>query len=96
MNEEGRKVVKFFSVRGISFGGNAKMVTVGQEEAPAKYVPAAAVTRKVRALFGIIGRKGHAGGSPSLVRNTGAQLRSYIENWRARVAEGYPEFRVKG
>ena len=31
VNEEGRKVVKFFSVRGISVGGNADMVTVGQE-----------------------------------------------------------------
>ena len=36
-------------------------------EAAANYVPAAAVTRKVRALFGIIGRKGHAGGFASLV-----------------------------
>ena len=32
------------------------------EEAPANYVPAAAVIRRVRALFGITGRKGSVGG----------------------------------
>ena len=43
----------------------ARSVTVAREQAPANYVPAAAVTRKVRALFGIIGRKGHVGGMVS-------------------------------
>jgi hypothetical protein len=38
------------------------VVTVGGEEAPANYVPAAAVIRRVRALSGIIGRKGLVGG----------------------------------
>ncbi len=33
------------------------------KEAPANSVPAAAVTRGVQALFGIIGRKGRAGGN---------------------------------
>ena len=37
-------------------------MTVPVEEAPANFVPAAAVIRGVQALFGIIGRKGHAGG----------------------------------
>ena len=37
------------------------------EKAPANYVPAAAVTRKGQALFGIIGRKGRVGGFVSLV-----------------------------
>ena len=45
----------------------ASPVTVAREQAPANYVPAAAVTRKLRALFGIIGRKGHVGGYASLV-----------------------------
>jgi hypothetical protein len=36
--------------------------TVPQEEAPAHYVPAAAVIRRGRALSGVTGRKGHAGG----------------------------------
>ena len=65
MDDEGRKVVKSFGDRGISGGGNAPVVTVGLEQAPANYVPAAAVTRKVRALFGIIGRKGRVGGRAS-------------------------------
>ena len=34
-----------------------KQMTVPLEEAPANYVPAAAVIRKVQALYGIIGRK---------------------------------------
>ena len=38
-------------------------MTVLQEEAPANYVPAAAVIRRVRALPGFIGRKGRVGGS---------------------------------
>src|SRR5437870_10885302 len=36
--------------------------TVPEEEAPANYVPAAAVIRRGRALSGVTGRKGHAGG----------------------------------
>jgi hypothetical protein len=42
-----------------------KEVTVPYEEAPANYVPAAAVIRRERALSGITGRKGHAGGDIS-------------------------------
>ncbi len=38
------------------------MMTVAVEEAPANFVPAAAVIRRVRALFGITGRKGRVGG----------------------------------
>ncbi len=37
-------------------------VTVPNEEAPANYVPAAAVRRRGRALSGFTGRKGRAGG----------------------------------
>ncbi len=37
-------------------------MTVPPEEAPANSVLAAAVIRRVQALFGIIGRKGRAGG----------------------------------
>jgi hypothetical protein len=40
-------------------------LTVPAEEAPANYVPAAAVIRKGRALSGIIGRKGRVGGDIS-------------------------------
>ncbi len=40
-------------------------MTVPTEEVPANSVPAAAVIRRGQALFGIIGRKGHVGGSVS-------------------------------
>jgi hypothetical protein len=41
------------------------ILTVPPEEAPANSVPAAAVIRRGPALFGIIGRKGRAGGRAS-------------------------------
>ena len=41
------------------------MLTVPQKEAPANYVPAAAVIRKGQALSGIIGRKARVGGQIS-------------------------------
>ena len=40
-------------------------MTVPAEEAPANYVPAAAVIRRGRALSGITGRKGCVGGTLS-------------------------------
>src|SRR5665647_916898 len=45
----------------------AERVTVPPEEAPANYVPAAAVIRRGQALSGIIGRKARVGGHPSLM-----------------------------
>ena len=42
-----------------------RIMTVPVEEAPANYVPAAAVTRRGRALSGITGRKGRVGGLSS-------------------------------
>ena len=42
-------------------------MTVPAEKAPANYVPAAAVIRRVQALFGFIGRKEHVGGLLSLM-----------------------------
>ncbi len=43
------------------------IMTVPEEEAPANFVPAAAVIRGGQALFGIIGRKGRVGGLASLM-----------------------------
>ena len=42
-------------------------MTVPEEEAPANYVPAAAVIRRERALSGITGCKGSVGGTVSQV-----------------------------
>ena len=71
-----------------------RKMTVPLEEATANYVPAAAVIRRWRALFGFIGRKGSAGGWLSLVWNPGAQLRNCIENWLTRESERRLEFQV--
>ena len=49
-------------------------MTVPGEEAPANYVPAAAVIRRERALSGITGCKGSVGGDASWVLNLPAQL----------------------
>ena len=42
-------------------------MTVPSEEAPANYVPAAAVRQEEQVLFRIIGRKGHVGGCLALI-----------------------------
>jgi hypothetical protein len=54
VGDEGLRVVNLFQHR--------RSGTVGAEEAPANYVPAAAVIRRARALSGIIGRKELVGG----------------------------------
>ena len=54
VQEDGLRVVNCFSL--------GRVRTVPEEEAPANYVPAAAVIRRGRALSGVIGRKAHAGG----------------------------------
>ena len=48
-------------------------MTVAKKQAPAKYVPAAAVIRMEQALSGIIGRKGYVGGCVGLYLKALAQ-----------------------
>ena len=45
----------------------ARELMVPTKEAPANFVPAAAVIRRVQALFGFIGRKAYVGGFISQV-----------------------------
>ena len=71
-----------------------RIMTVPHEEAPANYVTAAAVIRRGRALFGITGRKAHAGGSLSLLSKAEAQPQFYNRYWRTRVCEREVEFPV--
>jgi hypothetical protein len=59
VRDEGLRVVNLFQA--------GTIVTVPAEEAPANYVPAAAVIRRERALSGFIGRKELVGGSVSRV-----------------------------
>src|SRR3954470_18572135 len=61
VEDEGLRVVN--SCR----GGGSRKVERSLEEARAKFVPAAAVRRTVRTLFGIIGLKGRVGGRPRRV-----------------------------
>ena len=58
VEDEGFRIVNSLT------GGRGR--TVPQDEDTANYVPAAAVTRRCRALSGITGRKGCAGGGASL------------------------------
>ncbi len=62
VEDEGLRVVNSCQLGRKDFGDNPKFMTVPAEEAPANSVPAAAVIRRGRALFGIIGRKGRVGG----------------------------------
>ena len=62
VSEEGLRVVKLSHSGRAGEGGNALAETVPREEAPANYVPAAAVIRRGRALSGITGRKACVGG----------------------------------
>ena len=50
-------------LRGVNPFSRGRWMTVPEEEAPANYVPAAAVIRRGRALSGVTGRKARAGGS---------------------------------
>ena len=59
VGDEGLRVVNRFH--------QGRIWTVPGEEAPANYVPAAAVIRRVRALSGIIGRKELVGGLSRLL-----------------------------
>jgi hypothetical protein len=67
VSEEGLRVVKLCPDRRERDVVTDTSRTVGQEEAPANYVPAAAVKRRGQALSGITGRKGRAGGLLSLM-----------------------------
>ena len=60
VRDEGLRVVNRFQQ------GRGRKVTVPAEEAPANYVPAAAVIRRGRALSGFTGCKGSVDGMASL------------------------------
>ena len=75
------------------FSGNKK-VKVPEEEASANSVPAAAVIRRMRALSGMIGRKGSAGGNESLLLKSSAQQNKGGGNYITRVQSGQREFLV--
>ena len=61
MNEESRKDLYLLQI-GCKVISLIKILTLIRKEAPANFVPAAAVIRRGRALFGMIGRKEFVGG----------------------------------
>ncbi len=64
-----RRRVSDEALRGVKLFRRGKQMMVPAEEAPANYVPAAAVIRRGQALFGITGRKERVGGAISSVLN---------------------------
>ncbi len=66
VRDEGLRVVNRCQ-RGGSIGGFSPLFDLISEEVRAKSVPAAAVTRTARTLFGITGLKGCVGGLASWV-----------------------------
>ena len=65
--------------------GNDIQVTVLYKKATANYVPAAAVRRRWRALFGITRRKASVGGRLSPTLNLQAQLGAVVGYWAPRM-----------
>ena len=63
VSDEGPRVVKLCRT-GTNKSGEQypRVLTVPVQKAPANSVPAAAVIRRVQALFGFTGRKGRVGG----------------------------------
>jgi hypothetical protein len=81
-----------------ALSAGTKQVTVPAEEAPANSVPAAAVIRGGRALFGITGRKGRVGGPhKSAVKTPGLTGgRPWkLSGWRTGEGGGIPGVAVK-
>ncbi len=73
-------------------------MTVAREEAPANFVPAAAVIRRGLALFGITGRKACAGGffKPEVKsRSSTSEWPLELESLRTVEVSGIPSVEVK-
>ena len=60
-----RRRVREDGLRVVNLCHSGRSMTVPKKEAPANYVPAAAVIRRERALSGITGCKGSVGGMAS-------------------------------
>ena len=90
VRDEGLRVVNRFQQ------GRGRKVTVPAEEAPANYVPAAAVIRRGRALSGFIGRKARVGGLLGQELNPGAQPPSAPDTGRLESGRGRRNSKCSG
>ena len=88
VRDDGLRVVNRFQ--------QGRTLTVPAEEAPANYVPAAAVIRRGRALSGMIGRKARAGGRSSGTSNPGAQPRAGSRTGRLECGRGERNSKCSG
>ncbi len=70
-------------------------MTVPAEEAPANFVPAAAVIRRGLALLGITGRKAHVGGSGVKSRGSTSELPLILQISSPEEVSGIPSVEVK-
>ena len=98
VREEGLRVVNRCREGRSPPGGNAWWLTVPPKEAPSNSVPAAAVILRVRALFGIIGRKARAGGLSSpwvKCRGSTPCVPRILGGWRHVEASGIPGVAVE-
>ena len=66
VRDEGLRVVNRCQLGG-NLWGLSPIVDLSSEEGRAKFVPAAAVRRTVRTLFGITGLKAYVGGSTGIL-----------------------------
>ena len=89
-----RRRVRDGGLRVVNRFQQGRVKTVPAEEAPANYVPAAAVIRRGRALSGIIGRKARVGGLSSGGVEAGGSTPGSAPNWKPRMRQGEAEFPV--
>ena len=87
-----RRRVRDGGLRVVNRFQQGRVKTVPAEEAPANYVPAAAVIRRGRALSGFIGRKACVGGLLSLRLKPGAQLQYVLKTGRLEYGRGKRNF----
>ena len=71
-------------------------MTVPLKEAPANYVPAAAVIRRGRALSGFTGHKELVGGDLSRMLNSSAQLKHALDTGLLEIRRGKRNSRCSG
>jgi hypothetical protein len=83
------------ALRRVNSFSSGRARTVPEEEAPANYVPAAAVRRRGRALSGVTGRKGRVGGLAGVGGQPGASPSEQAANGQAGGPQRNWEVRVE-
>ncbi len=90
-----RRRVRGEGLRVVNLCHPGRTLTLPGEEAPANSVPAAAVIRRVQALFGFTGRKGSVGGRVTPSWNPRFDGGNGVGKRPARGSEGWVELPVE-